>query len=1398
MPTPNTTLTTLTSVTPVLPTTTQGQTSSISVDTTVLPYTVYADGNTSQVEVHAYNQITYNQSPTLVNGQNQFTGTITIDPTQGDLTVQIIGRNYDPTLSWNSTTGSWLASTLYSLNYRIVDSNGYVQIVTTAGLSSSAFPTFSTTLGASTTDNGVVWKNLGYLAITPTLKFTLIPYISGTGALIGPPSAVRAYKAQNTCRIEWLEPTYAGTIGTRVMLSTDPNGLSPVYVQYGDIIPPSQLSRSSASILASQSTTNYDGAGGTQTITTVNTIQQNNYNYVDVPQSDVGGADIFYAMLSTVIQDPNTQAIFESQQNGPITCGYVNLKLVQLTDFLALQRKEDIAGRMISQVNRNYPNLDLSPRSELRDLMIDPVAIELSNMSVREWFSRVSQSVSALSQIDNASGNGISDPFNSSPVKQQISRAYGLNSSDTQTFIDSQFDVLGERAGLTRMGATSSVVTVTFYTYVKPTSSVVFPIGLIVSTVADAQTPALNFVTTGSASISANSISTYYDYVNGWWSISVPASCQSSGSNTNVGAGTINNVGAGAPAGWYCTNLVAAAFGQDDEINSSYASRILTRLNTGVDSGTRNGYKTTALATPGIVAATVVAAGDAEMLRDWDSIRQKHVYGCVDVYTRGVSFSEQDEVIAFQYQNTGTFGIPSTYIKLGAFNKNTLNAQIPNFSTLSYPLYQAVQILVTGLNGSFYLGLKNAQFDNVHGYIIVNPNDIAYQIVGDSFSQVSIPLLLNGVPATNKAAINGLQAGSTTYQLLARYQSPLTDTPTFQPIVSVNSVVGQSTQTGTVPSDLISLVHTSDFLLNGGSNQAGDVVNVSTTTTTPVTKTVTALSSTAVTIDSAMSVTVDINGNIGNVVSVLSSDKSTLYGFGTDYTIVSTGQYRTYGIQPLTVTCNVTAIQILGTSSQAVFFGDNKFGVGAQVTVNNLSTSELATQFPSGTILTVSSSNQTSFTVVFTSVLNTDVISTTGTVTGSTIQNNQEILVTYNKFEVSEKLAFISQESQTLTGTAYSTLSNQGFVYNTWLPESYGNTTLTLDGAAFNADGTVDLSLSTGLVGALVPHDSRYIKVTYNGTVMVENQDYVLAVDTTSGTAAIARSAANIATTRIPSGAAVSVSYFTTEAFTFATEYPAFVEVLANQIATTKHAAADVLVKAMIANPVDITMTITLQPNASADVVDPIIRSTIDLVLDNASSTLYQSELVQQVMGVAGVQTVNLPLVKCAKSDGSYDIGVVIPTGTTWIPLSSDPAFAGLATPSNSFITQSPVLPDSTIPSGGQPEAVVGLLYQGQAYTRTSSIQQFLTTAVTPTTLASSGSFYIIGTSDSINATTALSSAYNQKVIITVPQTISNPSLLSFFVTYQVFGEGGASDITLSSTEYVVPGKTIINYSSTT
>jgi hypothetical protein len=1371
MPTPLTGLTALDIVTPVVPI----GTTNISVDSTALPYVINADTNTSRLEILIDNVTIANSTPATltINGTSvhQFAGVVPLNPSLGSSIVQIVGRNYAPGVTWTAATN-------YSLATRIVDPSGYVQMVTTAGTSGATIPTFSSTLNATTTDGQVVWANLGFIQTTPSVKLTLLYYVSGNALVIAPPGGVRSYKAQNICRLEWAQPTYSGTLGVRVQLSTDPAGINPVFSQYKDLV--NNVTRSENVIIASDTSSSFDSNAGTTTTTTINTVEVVNFSSIDIPQSDLNGADIFYAMLSTVVQDTNTNAIFESQQNGPITCGFVNLKTVNPTDFLALQRKEDIAGRLIRQMNTFYPDLDLTPRSEARDLMIDPVAIEIANMSVRQWFSRVANSVSAMSQIDDANGDGFSDFFNESSIKQQIARAYGLNAADTQSLIDKQFDLVGEQTGLQRTGATASAVTLTFYTYVKPTQQVTIPLGVTVGTVPDSETPALSFITRGSASVDPTSVNAFYDPINGWWSVNVAAECLSTGSVTNVGAGTIRSVSSGAPGGWNCTNLVPARGGVDIEINSRFAARIKDRQVTGFDTGSRNGYRKAAAETPGIIDVTVVAAGDEEMLRDWDSIRQKHVFGTVDIYTRGTSTSEQDESIAFQYNTTGVWQQAATYLPITLTDKNLLKFQIPSFSSLASPLYAGVELLVSRPSGTFYLGLDNAQFDNINGYLILNATDVAYQYTGDDISRIKVPVIMNAVNATNKTAVTYLATQQNViYKLFARYQSPISHVPALQPVLSVSSVTGDLGKTGVVSPSLISLVRSSDYLLYGGSNKAGDIVEVSTTFSAPVTSTLTALIANPVQIDTAMDVPVDANGVPQNVLSVRNTAQSIAYTNGVDYSIVPMGNYRTYGLKLLSTKVNVTNISL--TNNVLTASAVNSFSAGAPITFNNLTSAS----FLNGQTVTLASASPSQFTAVFN---HADYTSTpdAGFASGSAIQNNQAVLVSYNQFVVNEKLSFISNEQIRLTSTLPSTLANDGFVNNIWLPESYGNTTLSLDGAAFNTDGTINVAQSTGLVGALIPKESRYIKVTFNNVVMKEGIDYILSVNPTSGAATISR----LVTGRIANNGIVAVSYFVTEVFTFASQYPATVEILNNKIQQTKHAAADVIIKSMLANPVDVTMTIVLDSNAAPEIMDGRIRTAINRVLDNAKGTLFQSELIRQVKGLAGVQNVEIPLVKCAKSDGAYNIGVVIPTQTVWTPLSQDPKFASLHTPPQSFITSAAVLPDVTISSGGVEDSFVGLLYQGEPYRRAMSIQDFLTNSTNV------NSFYIIGVNDQIDGNTLLDSSYAQRVLITIPATIAQPGLRSYFVTYQIFNENGTKDIVMSSTEYLTAGHITLNYVS--
>jgi len=78
------------------------------------------------------------------------------------------------TNNFTPQAAAWAASTAYALNAVIVDSNGNIQLVTTAGTSGSgSHPTWATTTGATTTDGGATWTckgtpaNYKYIANVP-------------------------------------------------------------------------------------------------------------------------------------------------------------------------------------------------------------------------------------------------------------------------------------------------------------------------------------------------------------------------------------------------------------------------------------------------------------------------------------------------------------------------------------------------------------------------------------------------------------------------------------------------------------------------------------------------------------------------------------------------------------------------------------------------------------------------------------------------------------------------------------------------------------------------------------------------------------------------------------------------------------------------------------------------------------------------------------------------------------------------------------------------------------------------------------------------------------------------------------------------------------------------------
>lgn len=1212
--------------------------STLSVDASSLQFVVLADPSVLAVDILVGNTVTSITTFTPVRGANQFSAPVGIPNVSTPTVVQVTGRNY-------------------------------------VNLGDTQSP-----------------------ALTPTIQFEIVYLQSALAVMIQAPSGVSIARGQNTCTIQWALPTYLGFDGVRVMWSTDPTGVDTPYTQFGDLI--TDVSSSSNVPLGPATITNTNAQATdnstNRVLTTVSTstIAEVNFSSVTIPQTTVN-AQQFFVILTTVVTDPTTGVVYESQAAGPFTCGFVNLRLVAPTDFLALQKTSDIASRLIASITRNYANLDLAGHAEMRDALINPISVVLSYMSVREWYSRCARSVSALSQIDDADADGVSDSFTSSTVKQQIARAFGLSNSDCQTMIDTGFDILGEEAGIERGGATYSTVDVLFYTYTRPTAAITIALNTIVSTLPTASSPTpVSFVTRAQATIDSSNLNAFYDAVNGWWSVTVPCECQQAGSVGNVGAGTLRQITSGLQSNMNATNPNASSPAVDKQSNADYAAMIQAKKVAGRDSSTRSAYWLAARGVPGVVAAEVVAAGDLDMLRDWLTTEQKHVGGCVDVYVEGNTISQQSEQVPFTYESSSSYGVPSSYLNLALIDAINLRFTVTGATDT---VYTPVEIRVNSAGRVLYLGCDHATID-ANGILTLDPSEIVYQINTDgSSSQWQI----NGVNATNLQVVQsvGASVAASTYQMMARYQTGMNHAPALQPVASVTSVTGPIT--GMLDPTQVVLFHTSDFLLDGGSNKAGDAIVISGSASMPVTSTLSIPNGvTVIAIDTNMDVPIDATGAPENILAVRSADQSALYIFGTDYTIVPSGKYRGFALRLL-----------------------------------------------SGTRITDSS-----------------------------------VLVTYNRFILAEQ---INQNTDTLVlnGSTPAALSETGFIRNSWLPASHGITTLLLDGYL----GTGVNPSAVSLMGAGVAPASRYIKVVplSAGSPLpvtpVEGRDFQLTVDSETGAATVAR----VIGGNIPDGTQVDVTYCYAETFTVVSNYPDYVQQVVGAV-SPNDAAAEVLVKAMTASPIDITVQVQLDSATSPVDVDSQIRTILSNTIYKSRTSFAMSAGVSGIQQITGITSVSLPPLKCAKSDGAYDIGMVIPTTTVWTPLGQDPAFINLALPSNAFITAAPVLRNSTIPSGGEVNAYVGLLYEGQSFSRTMTIAEFLTSKMP--------SFYIVGAADIANTTVALNTTYPGRILLTNGDG-SNPSMKAYRCTYQCFGNAGASDIETASCEYLVPGNLQVLYS---
>jgi hypothetical protein len=495
-------------------------------------------------------------------------------------------------------------------------------------------------------------------------------------------------------------------------------------------------------------------------------------------------ADVpLYYVVSGVYFDPSTQVEVESPFSVEVAGNPLRVT-AQVGAFPVVSRQV-LVRETIASILRTNPQIRVDPGSVLRDTFIDPFANEAERLRFVVDFLHRAQSFAALLSIDDPTGSGTSIAVSSSNYKTALKSAFRLNDdAEVQDVIDRSFEALASNFGIFRRDGRAARGDVTFYTSRRPTETVFIPVGSLVSA------GSTTYSVVQGASLPLSQLASYYDPVSRRYSVTVAVQATTGGAAGNVGAGQIRRVNTG-PTSLLVTNASAIFGGTNEETNSDLAVRARNAL-ASVDSGTRQGYLQTAADVAGVERVSIVAAGDALMMRDM--YEGRHIGGKVDVWVQGSANSIVTDVFAFEYQL-----MQDIHFELvGAVANLTFRAVDSSLSE-STPIVQILD--APGVGYSF----RNASTGQV------------FDLTGASIVRYDTVQLNTAIPQPTV---------SLTDVVLGDYRKAVGTDYVFsrQPVTSISSVTG--TLTGTLPDDDYALYHPDNPLLLGGSTLAKDFLRI--------------------------------------------------------------------------------------------------------------------------------------------------------------------------------------------------------------------------------------------------------------------------------------------------------------------------------------------------------------------------------------------------------------------------------------------------------------------------------------------------------------------------------------------------------------------------------------------
>lgn len=359
------------------------------------------------------------------------------------------------------------------------------------------------------------------------------------------------------------------------------------------------------------------------------------YNELSSVPSDLP----LYYVVSAIYYDKVQKIEFESAFSVEIVGIPLNVT-TQVANLPSVSRR-DVVREITKSIYQSNPNIAVQPGSVLRDTFIDPLSAESVRLRfILDFFSR-SQSFTTLLEIDDPQRTGFSVDVGRSQYKQALAQAFYLTTPQSvQNLIDSSFDKLANNLGVRRLSGSRARGEVTFYVRNQPTTNVVFPIGTRVTN------GTITFQTTSYATISLSNLASQYNPNTGFYETTAFIECVQVGASGNLSSGQIKQVNI---PNVFVTNRSNLFGGRNGETNRELAVRTQNTVSS-VDTGTLQGYRQLIASIGGVAESRVVSSGNPLMLRDYDKDLDQHKGGKVDIYVRGVNYSQVTDNFAFTFQ----------------------------------------------------------------------------------------------------------------------------------------------------------------------------------------------------------------------------------------------------------------------------------------------------------------------------------------------------------------------------------------------------------------------------------------------------------------------------------------------------------------------------------------------------------------------------------------------------------------------------------------------------------------------------------------------------------------------------------------------------------------------------